>query len=286
MAAGSPGVRRIVATRRLAVLGSPIGHSRSPALHRAAYDVLGLDWSYEAADVAGSELAAFVEGRDESWLGLSLTMPLKRDILPLLSSRNALVDQTGSANTVLFTPGGLAGFNTDVYGITGAFARHGVDSLRTVLVVGGGATAASALVAAARLGAHRVFIAVRSVERAAPIVGVGRAQGIEVDLIPLTSVATLDERLDAVISTVPNGTDAVVEFDRDTVVTATLLDVAYHPWPSPLAQGWSGAGTISGLEMLVLQALAQVRIFVNHDDAVAVADEDRVLAAMLESVGL
>ncbi len=146
---------------RLAVLGSPISHSRSPALHRAAYDILGLDWSYEPIEVADGELAAFIASRDQSWLGLSLTMPLKRDILPLLATRTALVDQTGSANTALFTPRGVAGFNTDVYGITQSFRRHDRHELATVLIIGGGATASSAVVAARELGATRIFAAVR-----------------------------------------------------------------------------------------------------------------------------
>jgi shikimate dehydrogenase len=271
---------------RLAVLGSPIAHSQSPALHRAAYEVLGLDWSYEAIEVGDGELASFIAERDDSWLGLSLTMPLKRDILPLLASRTALVDQTGSANTALFSARGIEGFNTDVYGITASFDRHGRRILPTVLVIGGGATAASAIVAARVLGATRIFVAVRSPERAGGLVAIGRAQGVELAVISLDAVATLDERLDAVISTIPNGADAAVEFDHDTIVSAALLDVAYHPWPSQLASNWAGADCINGLEMLVLQALAQVRVFVNHDESSALPNEDRVLAAMLASVGL
>jgi shikimate dehydrogenase len=270
----------------LAVLGSPIAHSLSPALHRAAYGVLRIDWQYEAIEVTGETLADFVTSRDASWRGLSLTMPLKRDILPLLDSRSPLVDQTGSANTVVFSNGRRLGFNTDVEGISGAFKRHGHDRLASVLVLGGGATAASAIVAAAELSAERVIVGLRSPERAQHLVDVGRARGIDVRVRSLSSVGEIDERLDAVISTLPNGTTASVEFDRDTIGTAVLFDVAYHPWPSQLAAAWTGDSVISGLEMLVLQALAQVRAFVSHDPISPLPREDTVLAAMLDSVGL
>ncbi len=271
---------------RLAVLGSPIAHSQSPALHRAAYETLGLTWSYDAIEVTAETLAAFVGTRDAAWRGLSLTMPLKRDVLPLLDARSGLVQQTGSANTVLFESGRVLGFNTDVYGIQQAFARHGREALATVLVLGGGATAASAIVAAVRMAATRVFVAVRSPERAATLVDIGRAQGVEVSVRSIGEVAQLDERLDAVISTLPNGADVSVDFDRDTIRTATLFDVAYHPWPTPLAADWAGEGVIRGLEMLVLQALAQVRIFVAGDPDTALPDEEAVLRAMLAAVAL
>jgi shikimate dehydrogenase len=271
---------------RLAVLGSPIAHSLSPALHRAAYDVLGLDWEYEAIDLTGAQLAAFVAGCDASWRGLSLTMPLKRDILPLLDSTSELARESGSANTVLFDSAGIAGFNTDVYGITESFRRHRRTELKSVLILGGGATAASALVAAARLGARRVFVGVRSPERAASIHAIGAAQGVDVLVRSLDELVQVDERLDAVISTLPNGTDIVIDIDADTVSSAALLDVAYHPWPSPLASRWPGDEIISGLEMLVLQALAQVRIFVDRDPHGTLDREAEVLIAMLGAVGL
>jgi shikimate dehydrogenase len=271
---------------RLAVLGSPIAHSLSPVLHRAAYDVLGLDWEYEAVELTGAQLAEFVGSRDESWRGLSLTMPLKRDILTLLDSTSELARESGSANTVLFDGGRIAGFNTDVYGITESFRRHGLAELSSVLVLGGGATAASAVVAAARLGARRVFVGVRSPERAVHLVDIGAAQGVDVLVRALDELVQVDERLDAVISTLPNGAEAGIDLDADVVSSATLLDVAYHPWPSPLASGWVGEGVISGLEMLVLQALAQVRVFVDRDPHGTLDREDDVLAAMLEAVGL
>jgi shikimate dehydrogenase len=271
---------------RLAVLGKPIAHSQSPALHRAAYSALGLDWHYEAVEIDGDSLGPFVRSRDDSWRGLSLTMPLKRDILPLLDTVSEVVTQTGSANTVLFDGGRTLGFNTDVYGITRAFERHERAVLPTVLIIGGGATAASAIVAAAGLSTSRIFLAVRSPERAAGLVDIGRAQGVEVLVRPIDGIAQIDERLDAVVSTLPNGTDASISFEPDTVRTAALFDVAYHPWPSTLAAAWTGDDVISGLEMLVLQALAQVRIFVGGNQAAILPEEDRVLAAMFTAVGL
>ncbi|HEV7742222.1 MAG TPA: shikimate dehydrogenase, partial [Pseudolysinimonas sp.] len=145
------------ASARLAVLGSPIAHSKSPALHRAAYEVLGLDWRYDAIEVAEGALATFLGGLDASWRGLSLTMPLKREVLPALRSASPMVERVGAANTVLVRNGALDGFNTDVAGIIGAFREVGVDHLESVQVLGAGATAASVLVAVADLGATRVL---------------------------------------------------------------------------------------------------------------------------------
>lgn len=271
---------------RLAVLGSPIAHSGSPALHRAAYTVLGLEWEYESVDVTSAGLADFVTTRDASWRGLSLTMPLKRDVLPLLSEVDPLVSSTGSANTVLFgSDGQLAGFNTDVDGIVGAFAARGHDRLGVVQILGGGATAASAIAAAARLSADTVFVSMRSRERADDLRLVGRESGVEVRIGALADAGSIEARPDAVISTLPNGAQVDVHFAPETIARAVLFDVAYHPWPSALASVWGG-DVISGLEMLVVQALLQVRIFVGGDPRAVLDDEPAVLAAMYAAVGL
>ncbi|HEY4152869.1 MAG TPA: shikimate dehydrogenase, partial [Pseudolysinimonas sp.] len=153
--------------RTLAVLGSPIAHSKSPQLHAAAYRVLDLPWTYSAVEVVEGSLGAFINTCDASWRGLSLTMPLKREVLPMLTSRTQLVQTVGAANTLLFDDaGGLHGFNTDVAGIVGAFGDHGVTALESVQILGGGATAASVLAASARLGATRALVSVRDPERA------------------------------------------------------------------------------------------------------------------------
>jgi len=276
-------------SRTLAVLGSPIGHSKSPQLHAAAYRVLGLPWSYSAIEVVEGSLGAFVNTCDASWRGLSLTMPLKREVLPMLQSRTALVDAVGAANTVLFdTDGGLHGFNTDVAGIVTAFADHGVTGLESVQILGGGATAASVLAAVAQLGATRALVSARDPERASFLTPIAEVLGIE---LTIRRLGQLDRSLivpSAVISTVPGATEHGMAYPEPVRREAALLDVAYEPWPSELATAWDAVGgtVVSGLEMLLHQAIGQVRIFVTGDERGALPRELEVIAAMRASVGL
>jgi shikimate dehydrogenase len=270
---------------RLAVLGSPIAHSRSPALHRAAYARLGLDWEYSAVEMDDERLADFIWSRDASWRGLSLTMPLKQQVLPLLDDIDELATLTGGANTVLIDGATRRGFNTDIGGITRALEEVGVRALRRGLIVGGGATAASAVVAMAELGAAHVLVLVRTPGRGASVAELGRRLGVVVEEEPLERLASVDD-VELVVSTVPGGTDLGVAASAALIRDAALLDVAYDPWPSPLAAEWFARGgtVVHGLAMLLHQALLQVRIFVNGDPLEPLPDEDAVLAVMRESL--
>lgn len=272
---------------RLAVLGSPIGHSKSPALHRAAYRELGLDWTYEAVDVTGETLPGFVGGLGADWRGLSLTMPLKRDVLRLLARHDDLVDLTGGANTVLITESGLAGFNTDVYGLVEALRGSGVVRVSAVQLIGAGATAASVLVAVASLGATEVLVTTRSPEKATALLALAERLGMSATAAGLSGRRG-DFVADLVVSTLPGGTRLDLPLPAEVLSGATLLDVAYDPWPTPLATRFleAGGSVISGLEMLVNQALAQVRIFVTGSPQTPVDDEASVLRAMRASIGL
>ena len=266
---------------RLAVLGSPIYHSKSPAIQRAAYGVLGLDWEYTAIEVTEQTLPEFVDSRDGSWRGLSLTMPLKRDIIPLLDWRDPLVDVVGGANTVLFTDDGLRGFNPDVYGVERSFREAGVDSLGSVHVIGAGATAASVIAGVARLGATSVTVGARTASKADPLVALGAGLGVAVSVVGLGEAPSAD----AVVSTLPGG-DYGLEFPAGLRSGAVLFDVAYDPWPSALALHWRDAGgtVIPGIELLLNQAVGQVRIFVGGDPDLPLADEESVVAAMRSAV--
>lgn len=275
--------------RRLAVLGSPIAHSKSPVLHAAAYEVLGLPWSYEAIQVADGGLPAFVGALDDGWRGLSLTMPLKREVLPLLDRRTDLVERIGAANTVLMTGGRLSGYNTDVAGIVAAFADAGVTSLDSVQILGAGATAASVLAAVSQCGATEALVSARDPKRAMALQGLAAALGID---LMIRRLGVTDRSMivpSAIVSTLPGGAaDDLPLFAESIRRGAVLFDVAYEPWPSALAQSWNQVGgtVVSGLSMLLHQAIAQVRIFVTGDQDGTLDHESDVIAAMRSSVGL
>ncbi len=275
--------------RTLAVLGSPIAHSKSPRLHAAAYRVLELPWSYRAVEVVEGSLGAFVNTCDPSWRGLSLTMPLKREVLPMLASRSAVVETVGAANTVLFDDAmAMHGFNTDVAGIVAAFADHAVSRLDDVMILGGGATAASVLAAVAQLGATRALVAARDPDRARALEPLASGVGVDLTVGRLGDADGTSTEFSAVISTLPGGAEHGVAFPEGIRRNAVLLDVAYEPWPSGLARAWSAVGgtVVSGLEMLLHQAVGQVRIFVTGDEHAELPDEAGVVRAMRESVGL
>lgn len=267
--------------RRLAVLGSPIAHSKSPALHRAAYDLLGLDWEYTAIEMDGARLAEFLDSRDDSWRGLSLTMPLKQEVLPLLDDVDELATLTNAANTVLLADGVRRGFNTDVGGIVRALGDAGCELVRDGVLVGGGATAASALAAMAELGAATVQVLLRRPEAGAPIAALGSRLGLHVDVLPIAELAALEEA-DLVVSTLPGGADPGVVASAALRRRSTLFDVAYAPWPTRLVSQWieEGGTVVHGLEMLLHQAVLQVRIFTSGDPFQALPDEAAVLDVM------
>ncbi|MFI8007156.1 shikimate dehydrogenase [Streptomyces sp. NPDC086010] len=247
-------------TRRAAVLGSPIAHSLSPALHRAAYAELGLhDWSYDRFEVDEAALPAFVEGLDASWAGLSLTMPLKRAVIPLLDEVTATAAAVEAVNTVVFTADGRrVGDNTDIPGMVAALRERGVDKVESAAILGAGATASSALGALSEICTGPVTAYVRSRERADEMRGWGERLGVDVRTEDWTEAATA-LHAPLVVATTPAGT-------TDTLSGAvpdapgTLFDVLYEPWPTPLASRWSSAGgnVVGGLDLLVHQAVLQV----------------------------
>jgi len=282
LAARAPGLRQLtIVTTRLAVLGSPIAHSKSPALHAAAYEVLGLDWEYGRAEVDGPGLPAFIDGLTSEWRGLSLTMPLKWDVLPLLDVRHPLVDATGAANTVLIENARLLGFNTDVHGIMRSFQDHDVSLTGCALVLGAGATAGSAIAAAGLGGVEHVQIAARDLSKADAL---GARLGVPWSVVPFDEVAG-QPAPDYVINTLPNGVPVPVAFPEEFRGRSVLFDVTYDPWPTPLASTWETTA-INGLDMLVHQAVQQVRIFVSGDPEQELPREAEVLAAMRATVGL
>lgn len=273
---------------RLAVVGSPIAHSLSPDIHLAAYEALGLDWSYERIEVQERELEAFLEEQGRGFRGLSVTAPLKSELVRLAGSADRVATLTASANTAIGLAAGTPQvFNTDVAGIVHAFAHHGVTKAEHAVLLGGGATAASALLALADLGVETVDVRLRNVRKAGPLITLGREVGLMVlvdDLNPNFAEVRVD-RADVLVSTLPSGVlDPFVREYADRAPVA--LDVAYDPWPSVFASELSvnGGVAIPGAEMLLQQAVIQVRIFVNGDPFAELPNEPDVVDRMRRAI--
>lgn len=252
------------ATRRAAVLGSPISHSLSPALHGAAYRALGLsNWLYGAHEVQQPALGEYVTGLGPEWAGLSLTMPLKEAAFDVADEVSDLARQVGAINTLVHRPdGGWRADNTDVYGVSRALRDAGCSQVDSSMVLGSGATARSVVAALGMLGCQRVTFAVRSAARPETLDQARRA-GLEVDVVGFAEVAGRVGDAPVVVSTLPANAVADRMLPEGLQLQGHfLLDVVYAGWPTPLARTFqeAGASVVSGFEMLVHQAAEQVHL--------------------------
>jgi shikimate dehydrogenase len=298
-------------TLRAAVLGHPISHSKSPALHRAAYARLGVDVDYAPVDVTEAALPEFMARvraglrRGEGWRGLSVTMPLKTAMVAEVDEVRGVAQALGVINTVAFEQDAAAGsvrligYNTDVAGIVNALRHAGAPASPVAAVLGGGGTAAAAIAALKELGAATADVFVRDVGRASEARAASAAVGLPVRILPIAGAAAAVAAADVTISTLPPraadtlAVDLVREFARNHPEQLSpgskrnhpgvLLDVAYDPWPSRIASAWQDAGgtVVPGLEMLIYQAVEQVRYFTGRGDAVP----EEVIDVMCDAVG-
>ena len=246
--------------RRCAVLGDPIAHSLSPVLHRAGYAALGLGWTYDAHRVSSGGLPAFLDGLDDTWRGLSLTMPLKREAVGLVDRLTDRARLAGAANTIVLDDGERVGDNTDLPGAVAAIRERTTDALASAVILGGGATATSAGLALVELGVTSVRVLVRDEARAAKTLDALRAH----PSFPDVSVGLLDRTDDVVadilVSTIPAEaqTDSLV---RRCARVPVVFEALYEPWPTPLARAARDRVLVSGLDLLVHQAVLQFEIF-------------------------
>lgn len=278
---------------RAAVLGHPISHSKSPALHLAAYAKLGVDIGYTAIDLTADTLPAFMERvrQQDGWRGLSVTMPLKSGMVAEVDEIRGVAGTLGVVNTVAFeeTAGSVRriGYNTDVAGIVNAVRNAGVVASPSAVVLGGGGTAAAAVAALKDLGTEHAQVFVRDTTRAAEARAAAAGSGVAISVRPMTEAAVPTASADVVISTLPPRAADSLAAEIAGLGTGThgvLLDVAYDPWPSRIATVWraGGGAVVPGLEMLLYQAVEQVRLFTSRGDDVNAA----VIDVMCDAVGL
>lgn len=255
-------------TKQFLVVGDPIDHSKSPDIHRAAYGVLGLDWTYGRLLVQKNDLRQVLDNAPEALYGFSVTMPLKEEAARNVAFLDDYARKTGAANTIVKTDRGWSGYNTDVFGVMMALKGVVSDPIRSVGVVGAGATARSALVAINSMNlSTNVWIFCRSKESFSEIKAFAKPLGFK--LRRARTLRALVKRAGLTVSTLPAGAlDAYLSDSRiQKVISGPLFDAAYNPWPSQAAKVWMASGNkvVSGIEMLIWQAVAQLRLFVNGD---------------------
>ena len=292
--------------RRAYVLGHPIAHSLSPALHRAAYAYLGeANLEYDRRDTLPDDLPAIMRGvrnpagtEEAPYIaGLSVTMPLKTAVIQYCDELSETARVTGAVNTVYPRGERVLGDNTDVIGIVNALLHAGLKpnpERDEPAVIGGGATAISALTALHKLGYRRASVYARSLHKLGSVQEAADRLGVQLEQVSLADLPqNLAERgHHPVVSTLPAhaADEWASQLSKLKGASAThrpvLLDVAYNPWPSVLASAWeaNGGTVVSGLEMLLYQAVEQVLLFT--DRTLSEGELLGLVNAMCAAVGL
>jgi shikimate dehydrogenase len=245
-----------MAALKLAVVGDPVAHSRSPEIFTAMLSQAGLAGTYEAIRVpSGMGARTFAALRDEGYTGLNVTTPLKVEALEAADTLDDIARAAGSVNLLLLGDR-LAGYNTDGAGALGALAAAGLGNLEgsRLLILGAGPTARAATLAIRSMGA-RVDIWNRTQARANEIVASLGAQHYESDV-----------RYDAILSTLLPGVE-IADVDAqvaNSIASATIVIDANYGSRSTLAQNFNRESVIDGFEMLHASARASFSIFTHE----------------------
>jgi shikimate dehydrogenase len=258
-----------------AVLGSPIDHSLSPRLHRAIFDYLDIEGSYEAIEVKSGQLADFFEERRGEFDYLSLTMPLKEEALTLDVDVDEISRRIQSANTLIKREASWTLSSTDGSGFLQALAQKELTSFTSVLILGAGGTA------------RAVAGALDSVSTSITVLG--RSSTREQALADAITAADFTYRIwdqsidfeefDLVVNTTPAGAADLLAENLHGEISVPLFDVIYKPWPTVLAARWLDCGglVLNGLELLLYQGIDQVEKVVGK-----ISDRD-AMASQLRS---
>ena len=266
-----------------AVIGSPIEHSLSPVIHRAAWAQLGIDgWEYRRLEQDADSLPGFIGGLGADCVGLSVTMPCKQAVMPLLDVIDPLASAVGAVNTVVPSSGVLAGFNTDVTGIASAVRRAcamaGRSAPSSALVLGARATASSALAALGELGITSSTVAARRFGGLGSVVAAASRLGVTIEQVLWSDAEAVDRAAssaDLVISTLPTSAADPLAERLHVREGQILLDVVYSPRDTALRRAFESAGGVvaEGTDMLVFQAGAQVQLMTGRSPDTGVMRE-------------
>jgi len=257
-------------TKTYAVIGDPIDHSFSPALHNAAFLFLGLDCTYIAYRIQKGELEAGIEALKKIGIaGFNVTIPHKVDMMKFLNETDDECKIVGATNTVVNNNGHLKGYNTDVDGFLDPIKKRKIDSKDSdVLLIGAGGAARAIIVGFSKEKARKISIANRTRERADELIKFAQNLGLESDYLDLQSAGQIANKYKFVINATSVGLKGIgcpistKNINKDSIV----YDIVYVPVETPLIEQSKnqGATIIYGWEMLLAQAMKSFEIWTNR----------------------
>ena len=248
---------------RGAVLGSPISHSLSPALHRAAFERIGVAGSYEAIDVPSGTLSEFFLSNQSEFDYFSLTMPLKEEAHLLQVTCDELSLRIGSINTLYKKEGRWLATSTDGSGFLAALAAQGFSSFSNALILGAGGTA-RAVAGALDGNAKTLSVMGRTSTRRDALERC--VEKSDFAYLPWENDPDINS-YDLIINTTPAGAADLLAENLPAQVSGLLFDVIYKPWPTVLASAWEDRSgkVINGKELLLWQGLDQLSLVLTEE---------------------
>ena len=254
-------------TKTYAVIGDPIDHSLSPALHNAAFAFLGIDCTYIAYKVPKADLAGGIESlRKINIAGFNVTIPHKVEMMKFLDRAEEDCKMIGATNTVNNEDGKFVGYNTDMDGFLDPIKQRNLSCKDAdVLVVGAGGAARAIVAAFAKEKTHKITITNRTREKAEELVKFANKLGIESDYIDLISAGNTAGNYKFIV----NATSVGMKSNLAPISTRTInsncivYDIVYMPVDTELLEQSKkqGATTIYGWEMLLAQAMRSFEIW-------------------------
>ncbi|SRR5579875_329629 len=257
-------------TRTYAVIGDPIDHSLSPALHNASFAFLGLDCTYIAYRIPRGELDAGIADLKKIGIsGFNVTIPHKVDMMRLLDEADLECKTVGATNTVVNTNGHLKGYNTDIDGFLDPIRKRNIDLAGTdALVVGAGGAARAIVVGLARQKARKITIANRTPENAESLASFVRSLGVESDNVDIATAGDIASSFKIIINATSVGLKGIgLPISTKNITSSSIVyDIVYMPVETPLILGAKErkANIIYGWEMLIAQAMKSFEIWIGR----------------------
>jgi shikimate dehydrogenase len=276
------------------IIGFPLDHSMSPPMHNAGFAALGLDVQYEAWSIRIEELPAAVQRlRGDDMLGISVTVPYKQAVMPLLDAIDPAADAIGSVNTLVKRGRSLAGHNTDKDGFVRSLREAGCDpgGLRALVLGAGGAERAVAY-GLVEAGVASIALAGRNAERlraAATQLEETKPRDVTITQVSFDDASLAAAAADAglIVNTTPIGMRHSPQEGASPLPASALrpglwvVDIVYNPLETPLLRlaREAGAHAVDGLAMLVYQGMAQQQLWTGREPPRDIM-RDAALAAM------